>query len=93
MNPVTSKFETLTIYKATPRFAEIVTGIEIGRILHRDSCAADPQRMPPPKIEEFYRANFQNEAVVNVQYHKANKTLWPVIDAVNRAVSGEFGVN
>ena len=48
------KFDSMTIYKARQDFIDAVEKIEIGRILHRDTCAADPERMPPPKIEELF---------------------------------------
>lgn len=56
----------------------------------RDIGGSDPERMAPPKVEEYVKAAFKNEPV-SIRVINDLKTLekeFPLFAAVNRAANG-----
>ncbi|BHF62878.1 metalloexopeptidase activity [Sparganum proliferum] len=82
-----TKYNVLGIVGADEEFIKIAGSIEMARIVHRDTCASDPERMAAPSIEKYYRREFKSDAV-KADYYKMNATRWPLCAAVNRAVQG-----
>ncbi len=82
----------MAVHGVNHDFVRVITGIEKGRIVNRDTCASDPQVMAPPQVEQYYKKFFNTNTAVSIQYHKldtqANKEKWPLCEAVNRAVDG-----
>lgn len=83
------KYDTLRLYKFTDDLVKIAKAIEVGRILNRDTCAADPQRMPPPAIEAYFTKSFMTPEVVKMEVIK-DVSSYPMIKAVNRAVESRL---
>uniref|UniRef100_A0A5K3ERH9 CYTOSOL_AP domain-containing protein n=1 Tax=Mesocestoides corti TaxID=53468 RepID=A0A5K3ERH9_MESCO len=81
-----TKFDKMTIYGVPAEFATIAQGIERGRVVNRDTCASDPERMPPPKVAEYYNKYFDVNKTIQIEEFTADEALWPVCYAVNRAV-------
>ncbi len=84
----------MAVHGANTDFVTIITGIEKGRIVNRDTCASDPQVMAPPQVEEYYKRFFKNDGTVQIDYHKLDGEpafkKWPLCEAVNRAVNGAY---
>uniref|UniRef100_A0A0X3PTK2 Putative aminopeptidase W07G4.4 n=1 Tax=Schistocephalus solidus TaxID=70667 RepID=A0A0X3PTK2_SCHSO len=82
-----TKYDVMGVVGADEEFLDIAGAIEMARMVHRDTCASDPERMPAPKIEEYYKREFKNDTV-KAYYHKLDAEKWPMCAAVNRAVQG-----
>ncbi|VDL94138.1 unnamed protein product [Schistocephalus solidus] len=82
-----TKYDVMGVVGADEEFLDIAGAIEMARMVHRDTCASDPERMPAPKIEEYYKREFKNDTV-KAFYHKLDAEKWPMCAAVNRAVQG-----
>lgn len=86
----------MAVYKASSNFIKIIVGIEKGRIVNRDTCASDPQVMAPPQVQQYIQKFFKASSSVKIQYNKVtygsngNEKMWPLVAAVNRAVSGNI---
>lgn len=71
---------------------KLVTILEEGRWIARDIGGADPERMPPPKVEEYVLEQFKG--VDNIKIEIISDELvfekeYPCFAAVNRAASGK----
>ncbi|XP_075236370.1 dipeptidase B [Lycorma delicatula] len=78
------------IGKSEDEFLKYVTAIEIGRCAARDIGGGDPERMAPPKIEEYIKALFLSDTNVKINVISDIATIekeYPLFAAVNRAAS------
>lgn len=72
---------------------KLVAVIEEGRCIARDIGGADPERMPPPKVEEFVLALFKGVDNIKIEVLSDEKVFekeYPCFAAVNRAASGAY---
>ncbi|VDN14073.1 unnamed protein product [Dibothriocephalus latus] len=72
IEPLT-KYDTMGVYGADSDLLDIAGKIEMARILHRDTCASDPERMAAPSIEEYYRREF-NEGMAAMLGSKQSRS-------------------
>uniref|UniRef100_A0A914XTR8 Cytosol aminopeptidase domain-containing protein n=1 Tax=Panagrolaimus superbus TaxID=310955 RepID=A0A914XTR8_9BILA len=88
----TLKLEGLGIYPIadkSPRFLELIQGIERSFIVSRDIGDGDPQRMAPPKVAEYVQELFKGSSVkvtVDSDQEKIKKE-YPLLAAVNRSAN------
>ncbi|XP_012938616.1 putative aminopeptidase W07G4.4 [Aplysia californica] len=72
---------------ATSTALRVVQAIEAGRLVARDICGADPERMAPPKVEEYLSQVFADTGVS--MYSTSNQEdiqrEFPLVAAVSRA--------
>jgi len=69
--------------------AEYASNIEAGRLVCRDIGGSDPERMSPPRVEEYVRQVFKGSNI-DVEVEKGQSHLeanYPCMAAVNRAAS------
>lgn len=62
----------------------------------RDIGDCDPERMAPPRVEEYVRKTFPQGCGISIKVESDVNTLtkdYPLFAAVNRAASGEFNRN
>lgn len=60
----------------------------------RDVGGTDPERMAPPKVEEYILETFKDTPSIKISIIKDPAILdkeYPLFSAVNRAASGEWG--
>ncbi|KAK9890824.1 hypothetical protein WA026_012170 [Henosepilachna vigintioctopunctata] len=86
--------ESLGVYAQRPNDTEylvnLATILESGRRVACDIGDADPERMSPPKVEE-YVTNLFSDSSISLSVVKDIKQLteeYPLFEAVNRAASG-----
>lgn len=69
---------------------KLAVALEEARIVARDISDADPERMSPPKVEEYVRSVFTKESNVNISVVSDVQELqkeYPLFAAVNRGAS------
>jgi len=72
------------------KMLQLVTAIEEGRTVTRDIGGADPERMAPPRVEEYCKILFQNDTSVKVEVIEGQERLqkeYPCMAAVNRGAN------
>uniref|UniRef100_A0A8D9A8R1 Aminopeptidase W07G4.4 n=1 Tax=Cacopsylla melanoneura TaxID=428564 RepID=A0A8D9A8R1_9HEMI len=70
--------------------ASAATTLESARWVARDIGGTDPERMAPPKVEEYIIETFKNTPSIKINIIKDPKILdkeYPLFSAVNRAAS------
>jgi len=81
-------------YATTVDIVNIAANFEDGRIVARDIADADPERMSPPRVEEYIREVFPPESGVNISVVSDPEELkrdFPLFATVNRAASDVDG--
>ncbi|XP_022654887.1 putative aminopeptidase W07G4.4 isoform X3 [Varroa jacobsoni] len=78
----------LNFHGGTTRFSYLI-GIEKGRTVYRDIGGSDPERMAPPRVEEYITQLFANtpvtvKVIANREQLEAN---YPCLAAVDRCAS------
>nr|XP_006824473.1 PREDICTED: uncharacterized protein LOC100375552 [Saccoglossus kowalevskii] len=88
-----SKADRLGVWSETKeendRITKLCVAVESGRLVARDIGGSDPERMAPPKVEEYVKALFKNSPV-NVEVISDPETLakdYPLHAAVDRCAS------
>lgn len=84
-----SKLDRLGLFMETENQAEnkLIEAMEAGRIVCRDIAGSDPERMAPPRVEEFVTEAFRGTSIsVSVVSDLATLVReYPLMAAVNRA--------
>ncbi|XP_044734564.1 putative aminopeptidase W07G4.4 [Chrysoperla carnea] len=83
------KVDALGVYSSNPSIDEIITlakNLESGLIVARDIGGSDPERMAPPKVQEYVENEFNssNISIDVVSDSKELKAKFPLFQAVNR---------
>ncbi|KAL1138271.1 hypothetical protein AAG570_009960, partial [Ranatra chinensis] len=88
------KIEKLGVWSDKPaeleRLIEVATALECGRITARDIGGSDPERMAPPRVEEYVRKIFPEGCGVKIESVSDPAIFdkdYPLFSAVNRAAS------
>ncbi|XP_065223574.1 putative aminopeptidase W07G4.4 [Planococcus citri] len=87
------KVKQLGIYSTQPKkidqIVKTAVALENGRYVARDVGGSDPERMAPPKVEEYIRAAFKNEPVSIrvISDLSVFEKEYPLFAAVNRAAN------
>lgn len=88
------KVKTLGIWspdqKKLASIASVATTLESARWVARDIGGTDPERMAPPKVEEYVHQTFKDTPSIKVSVIKDPQVLekeYPLFSAVNRAAS------
>jgi len=69
---------------------KLASVLENGRIVARDIGDSDPERMAPPRVEEYVRKTFPQDSGMKITVESDVNTLtrdYPLFAAVNRAAS------
>ncbi|XP_076048476.1 dipeptidase B [Oratosquilla oratoria] len=77
-------------YVGNAKTVQLALALESARIVARDIGGSDPERMAPPRVEEYVRNVFQGTAV-GVEVVSDDETLckeYPLFSAVNRCAKG-----
>jgi len=72
------------------KLISLAVALESGRIVARDVGGPDPERMAPPRVEEYIRANFPADSGIKIDVITDEKVFdkeYPLFAAVNRAAS------
>ncbi|KAM7538043.1 hypothetical protein Aperf_G00000066338 [Anoplocephala perfoliata] len=83
-----TKFDTLLVFGASEKVLNIAYGMEEGRRVTRDIAGSDPERMCSSKIVEYLKEEFANSPEIEVKVQNVDDKSYPLMAAVNRAVSG-----
>ncbi|KAJ9601607.1 hypothetical protein L9F63_000215, partial [Diploptera punctata] len=70
-----------------PNIVKLATALESGRYVARDIGGSDPERMAPPRVEEYIKQVFKNSDI-KIEVISDPKTLvkeYPLFSAVDRA--------
>ncbi|XP_066964452.1 putative aminopeptidase W07G4.4 isoform X1 [Macrobrachium rosenbergii] len=84
-----TKLSTLG-FLGNEKVIELALALESGRAVARDVGGSDPERMAPPKVEEYIRATFQGSKVKVDVVSDDGKLCkdYPLFSAVNRCAKG-----
>ena len=81
------KVDGIGVFGADASELELLRALEMGRIVCRDIGGSDPERMAPPKVEEYVTSNFA-DSCIKINVISDRKTLeeqYPLMAAVDRA--------